>query len=136
MVIFGYINKNDMEDKAKEYQRQYNKAYCQKKKAVKVFFDLKDYNAILKIASKEQKKVATFIREAVFAQARHVYLLPKTIEDEIKLGVRNMRSIGNNINQIARHANEQGYITPESLESVLQHLKKLEDEIKSLKNKI
>lgn len=117
----------------KEYQRQYHKAYNQKKKAVKVYFDPKDYKAILKIATKQQKKLASFIREAVFAQARHVYLFPTSIEDEIKSGIRNMRGIGNNINQIAKHANEQGYISPESMEQVFQYLKKLEDEIKNLK---
>ena len=119
----------------KEYQRQYHKAYKQKKKAVKVYFDPKDYNAVLKIAAKEKKKLAAFIREAVFAQAKHVYLFPSSVEDEIKSGVRNMRAIGNNINQIARHANEQGYISLESMEQMFQYLKKLEDEIKSLKIK-
>ena len=119
-----------------EYQRQYHQAYKQKKKAVKVYFDPKDYNAILKISAKQGKKLAAFIRESVFAQARHVYLFPSSVEDEIKSCIRNMRGIGNNINQISKHANEQGYLPPESLEQVLQYLKKLEDEVRNLKTKV
>ena len=122
-------------EKRKQYQKRYHKEYTRQKKIVEVCFDPKDYKAIQKVAQKEKKKVATFIREATFAQARHLYLYPSSIEDEIKAGIRNMRGIGNNINQIAKHANEQGYISPESMEAVFLHLKKLEDEIKNLRNK-
>lgn len=125
----------EQDDKRKEYQRQYHKEYSKKKKAVKVFFDPKDYVALEKVAQKENKAVATFIREATFAEARHLHLYPQSLENELREGVKNIRSIGNNINQIAKHANEQGYISRENLESVFQYLKNLEEELKGLKDK-
>jgi hypothetical protein len=69
-------------------------------------------------------------------QSKNLYLFPKDLEIEIKSAVRNMRGIGNNINQIAKYCNEQRYSSPDSLETIFNFLRKIEDEIKGLKMKI
>jgi len=67
------------------------------------------------------------------SQAKNLYLFPNELEHQIKLAVRNMRGIGNNINQIAKYAHEQGYASRDSMEVVYNFLLHLENEIKSVK---
>jgi vacuolar-type H+-ATPase subunit C/Vma6 len=128
-----------MEDKIlkrKQYMEAYLAKYRDTHHDIKITFSNTDYEVIRKIAEKQGIRTATFMRKAIMEQARHLYLFPKEIEEEIKLAVRNMRGIGNNINQIAKYCNEQGYSSPDSLEIVFNFLKKLEDEVKNLKQTI
>jgi hypothetical protein len=52
------------------------------------------------------------------------------------MAVRNMRAIGNNINQIAKYCNIECYSSPDNLEVVFNFLRKMEDEVKALRLKI
>lgn len=113
----------------KAYFAKYNEETTQ----VRITFSNPDFAVIEKIAAKQGLQVASFIRYATMAQTKNLYLLPKEIEDQIKLAVRNMRSIGNNINQIAKYCNEQGYASRDSMEVIFNYLLNLEKEIKSIK---
>jgi vacuolar-type H+-ATPase subunit C/Vma6 len=120
-------------EKRKKYMQEYFAKYRESHHESYVTFTNRDYAIIEKIAEKQGMKMATFIKKATLEQARHLYLFPRDIEEQIKLAVRNMRAIGNNINQIARYSNEQGYSSPDSLESVFSFLRKMENEITNLK---
>ncbi|MDR1397682.1 MAG: MobC family plasmid mobilization relaxosome protein [Desulfarculales bacterium] len=120
-------------EKRQKYMQEYLAKYHQSHHDTKLTFTNKEYEIIQKIAKKQGIRIATFIRYATMEQAKHLYLFPKDIEDDIKIAVRNMRGIGNNINQIARYSNEQGYTSPDSMEVVYNFLKDMENEVKSIK---
>lgn len=129
----GEHNKGHESD-PKQTRQEYEAEYMKNNKRVRITFSNSDYNIIEKIATKQGLTPASFIRYATISQAKNLYLFPKELEDEIKHAVRNMRGIGNNINQIAKYANEQGYTSPASMEAIFNYLLNLEKEIKSLKN--
>ena len=110
-------------------RKVYRADYYMKNKIVKITFNNQDHAVIEKIATAQGLTIASFIRLATIEQAKNLYMVDKSIEDQITLGVANMRKIGNNINQIAKYANEQGYTSPDSMEVIFNHLKYLEDEI-------
>jgi hypothetical protein len=122
--------------KRKQYMQAYIAKYRDNHHIVKLTFTKSDYVVISKIAEKQGMRTATFIRKATMEQSRRLYLFPKDIEDEIKIAVRNMRGIGNNINQIAKYCNEQRFAAPEYLDTVFNLLRKMEEEIRSLKQSI
>ncbi|GHU27213.1 hypothetical protein AGMMS50256_06580 [Betaproteobacteria bacterium] len=122
-----------MNEKRKQYMQDYLAKYRENHHEVKITFNNKDFVVIKNIAQKQGMKVATFIRKATHEQARNLYLFPKELEEQIKGAVRNMRGIGNNINQIAKYCNEQGYSSPDTLETVFNFLKQIERDITNLK---
>jgi predicted DNA binding CopG/RHH family protein len=131
-----YTTMNTKNEKRQAYMQVYLVRYRETHHEIKLTFSNRDYEVIRKIAEKQGIRTATFIRQATMEQAKHLYLFPKEIEDFIKQAVRNMRAIGNNINQIAKYCNEQGYSSPGSLEIVFNFLRKMEDEMKNLKRNI
>ncbi|MDR1987636.1 MAG: MobC family plasmid mobilization relaxosome protein [Candidatus Peribacteria bacterium] len=126
------------QENRKEYMQEYLAHYREKHHEIKITFSNEDYAVIKKVAEKQGLRLSVYIRNAVHEQTKNLYLFPKNLEMEIKQAVRNMRGIGNNINQIARYCNcnEQGYSSPDSLESVFNLLKEIEEEVKNLKLKI
>lgn len=122
-----------MREGNKKSRAEYREDYNKKNKVVKITFKNSDYEVIEKIADKQGLAIASFIRLATIEQAKNLYLFPKDIEDEIKKAVHNMRGIGNNINQIAKYANEQNYTSPESMEVIFNYLLRLEEEVHSVK---
>ena len=129
------MNRNNErnESKRKQYLEEYMKIYRANHREVKVTFNTLDYDVIKKIASKQGLRLASFIRQATHAQARYLYLFPQDLEEEIKAAVRNMRGIGNNINQVARYVNTEQYSSIADMEVIFNFLKKMEDEVKSIK---
>lgn len=117
-------------------RKKYFAEYLKNNKQVRITFSNSEHAIIEKIATQQGLTVASFLRFAALTQARNLYLFPKEIEDEIKKAVRNMRGIGNNINQVAKYCNEQGYATPDSMEVIFKFLYDLEKEIKSLKDNL
>jgi len=121
--------KGDNKKNRKAYFAKYNDENPQ----VRITFRNSDFEVIEKIAEKQGLQVASFIRYATLSQAKNLYLFPKELEDQIKLAVRNMRSIGNNINQIAKYANQEQYASRDTMETIFNYLLSLEKEIKSIK---
>ena len=124
---------NDKIQNRKEYMLAYKAKYRATHHEILLAFSNIDYEVIKKIAEKQGVRTATFIRQATMEQARHLYLFPQEIEEEIKIAVRNFRAIGNNINQIAKYCNENRYSSPDNLEVVFNFLRKMEDEMNKLK---
>jgi DNA-binding transcriptional MerR regulator len=127
---------NEKQEKRRKYMQEYLARYRDTHHEIKVTLSNEDYTVIKKIAEKQGVNTSAYIRKATMEQSKHLYLFPKDLEIEIKSAVRNMRGIGNNINQIARYCNEQGFSSPESLETIFNFLRKIEEEIRNLKLKI
>ncbi|MDR0614853.1 MAG: MobC family plasmid mobilization relaxosome protein [Lactobacillales bacterium] len=124
---------NEKQEQRKKYMQNYIAKYRETHREIKITFPKKDFTVIKKIAEKQGMKIATYIRQATHEQSRNLYLFPKELEEQIKIAVRNMRSIGNNINQIAKYCNEEYYSSPDNLETVFNFLRKIENEIKNIK---
>lgn len=122
-----------MKGEKKKNRQEYEAEYLKNNKRVRITLSNNDYAIIERIASKQGLSVASFIRYATIEQAKHLYLFPKELEDEIKLAVRNMRGIGNNINQITKYVNEKRLVSPETIESIFNYLLEQEKEIKRIK---
>lgn len=116
--------------------QDYLAKYRQNHREIKITLSNEDYAVIKRIAEKQGTKTSAYIRQATMEQSKHLYLFPKDLEIEIKTAVRNIRGIGNNINQIAKYCNEQRYSSPNTLETIFNFLKNIEGEIKNLKLKI
>lgn len=114
-------------------RKDYFAEYLTKNRQIRITFSNADYEVIESIAKKQGLTIASFVRYATMEQAKNLYLFPKDLEDQIKLAVRNMRGIGNNINQIAKYLNKEGYASRDSMENIFNYLQHLENEIKSVK---
>jgi ribosome recycling factor len=124
---------NKEKEQRKKYMQEYLAHYRENHHEIKVTLSNADYTVIKRIAVKQGMKIGAYIRKATTEQSKNLYLFPKDIEEQIKTAVRNMRGIGNNINQIAKYCNEQGYSSHESLEAVFNLLRKIENEVKNMK---
>jgi len=129
----GANTNNTRDFHEKQNRQEYEAEYLKNNKRVRITFSNADYAIIERIATKQGLSVASFIRHATIEQARNLYLFPKDLEEEIKAAVRNMRGIGNNINQIAKYVNEKRLVSPETLESIFNYLLEQEKEIKKIK---
>jgi hypothetical protein len=103
-------------DKRKErrekYLQDYLADYRKRHHEIKVTFSNTDYAIIKKIAEKQGMKPAVYIRNAVHEQTKHLYLFPLDVEEQIKQAVRNMRGIGNTINQLPDIATSKDFLHP------------------------
>jgi hypothetical protein len=136
LLFSNFYIMSEKQEKRKMYMQEYLARYRNNHHEIKITFSNADYATIKRIAEKQGMKTAVYIRNAIHEQTKHLYLFPLDIEEQIKQAVRNMRGIGNNINQIARYCNEQRYSSPDSLEAIFNFLRKIEEEIKGLKLKI
>jgi len=124
---------NEKQEKRKAYMQEYLAEYRKKTREIKITLSNKDYELIKRIAEKQGLKTSAYIRIAAMEQSKNLYLFPKDIEEQITLAVRNMRGIGNNINQIARYCNEQKFSCTDYLENGFNLIKIIEKEIKNLR---
>ncbi|MDL2268615.1 MobC family plasmid mobilization relaxosome protein [Desulfosarcina sp. OttesenSCG-928-G17] len=122
-----------MNGRKKADRKKYFVEYAKKNRQIRITFSNADYEIIDAIAKKQGLQIASFVRYATMTQAKNLYLFPKNLEEQIKLAVRNMRGIGNNINQVAKYANKEGYASRDSMETIFNYLYHLEKEIKSMK---
>lgn len=122
-----------MKGNKKKDRKEYFAQYQKNNRQIRITFPNADFSIIEKIATKQGLTPASFVRLATISQAKKLFLFPKELEDEIKQAIRNMRGIGNNINQIAKYTNQQGYSSPSSMEAIFNYLLELEKEIKELR---
>ena len=90
-----------MDEKRKAYLKEYSKRV----KRVSITLTLKEYKRLEKEAKKYNLKPTTFLKVAVFKCLDEEKLLSAVEEGELKKFVRAIRSIANNINQMAKHSN-------------------------------
>lgn len=117
--------------KDKEYMKRYKEAYKQKAKSVTVILPLPMYEELEQLAMLEKTKVSTLLRTMAFAYIHQKTVIPKGIENALREHTLLVRSIANNINQMAHHSNTVKYMTDRDEHNLLMELKRLEDTIKN-----
>ena len=91
-----------------QYMRRYMRdVYRKSRRRVTVTLHPAEYDKIQISAQRSGRKVAAFIRETTLASLAGHALIPKHVEQVIYQLTGQLRSAGNNLNQIAKHVNQQ-----------------------------
>jgi len=112
----------------KAYQENYRKEYLAKRKRLSVTLDLKEFDKLQKIAAKENTTEGRILAKLGFCYLEQKYHVPWQLENQLSEFIQNCRAIGNNINQLAHHANSVGRYDHEIL---LKHVMELETQVRS-----
>jgi len=107
-----------------DYIKSYRQEYKTRTKRVSITLSNAEY-----VAKAEGKKVTALVKEYAFASLSGGLAIPTHLQEELKQLSLLIRNIANNVNQIARHSNRVGDLIADDEQSLLSHLKPLEDEI-------
>lgn len=105
-------------------RKAYFAEYEKKRNRVQVSFSPSEYAEIEALAKSLDLPLATFVRNLALATSKRVVLTSPAIEEELKGLSFLIRSISNNLNQIARHSNRVKNVVDEN--QVFDHLRQLE----------
>ncbi len=120
------MKEEDNDGGRRAYMRDYQRGRRARKKRVELLYDLDEYWLLKQEASRHGQKVAPFIKACTDAYLKKSYVVPD--EEVVRDLRRALRSIGNNVNQIARRANWAG-VEHQDLEDVIGLIYQLEDRI-------
>lgn len=112
----------------KEYFKNYREEYKKKVKYVNVAVPISMYEELEKLSEIEHEKVSVLLRNMALAYMQQKTFVPKKIESELKEFTFLMRTVANNINQIAHHSNIVKHMVDEN--GLLMEIKRLEDTVK------
>lgn len=112
----------------KEYFKNYREEYKKKVKYVNVAVPVSMYSELEKLSELEQVKPSVLLRNMALAYMQQKTFVPKKIESELKEFTFLMRTVANNINQIAHHSNIVKHMVDEN--GLLMEIKRLEDTVK------
>lgn len=114
----------------KTYQKDYRQQYKAQAKRVNLTFALSEYGSVDRAARKSGEPVSAYVKR--MALAAHHDTVAATIPDEVLEELadlsRVVRTIANNVNQMARHSNRIGAVLDE--QEVFAHIQRLEAELK------
>lgn len=109
----------------KKYMDKYRKEYKHRTKRVNITLTNNEHFAVEVAAGDQGKRVSAYVKDAVIEKATNVYLLPEdSVAEDLLLQIR---SIGNNINQLTRHIHRSGAISMEHMAQLQGQLKRIED---------
>ncbi|MBN4056108.1 plasmid mobilization relaxosome protein MobC [Rhodothermus sp. AH-315-K08] len=87
----------------RQYKREYRKAFNQKRKAVRSYYNAQDFARLKRAAAAHNLPWASFQKVAALAYMEKSFVVPN--EETLHDLVVAMRRIGNNVNQIAHQVN-------------------------------
>lgn len=112
------------------YQKDYRQKYKAQAKRVNLTFDVSDHRALARAAKASGEPVAAYVKRMALA-AHHETLrasVPEDVAEELADLSRVIRTIANNVNQMARHSNRIGQVLDE--QEVFLHIQRLETELR------
>lgn len=113
----------------REYLKEYRKEYKGRTKRVSLTFTNSEYLAFEKAASNAGEKPAPFIKTLAMQSLHKSVKLPAHIEDDLATISRLVRSVANNMNQIAHHSNRVREVLDET--QPLLELQKLDKSLRA-----
>ena len=119
------INKVDLSTSQK-HTNQYRKT----KKRVELLCSEEEHKLLLSSALKHHQKLSPFILNCAFAYLKKGFILPD--DSQVKRLEEALRRHGNNLNQLAYHANKNNSVSGNQLNAAIQIINRLENEIKEL----
>jgi hypothetical protein len=114
-----------------EYQREYRKQYKAQARRVNLTFSNSEYSTMTKSAKKADMSLAGYVKACALAahHARADFALPEELNEELGDLNRVIRTIANNVNQMARHSHRIGQVLDDNEPFVYLH--ELEQALKS-----
>lgn len=106
------------------YMREYRLQYKRQKKRINITVSNDEYDRILKMAGQNNKKVSRFVKDSIIQEVDKVYLLPE--DEKLENLILQIRSIGNNINQLTRHIHRSNYISKDNIKELQHSIKQIE----------
>ena len=99
---------------AKHSRKRFDKVLAKKsvtrsvtgRKRVNCSFNEQDFNKLIAFSKKSGRKPTAVLRETFFAYLGKEFILPEDLEKNLQKFIFQLRSIGNNLNQIARKTNK------------------------------
>lgn len=112
------------------YHKKYREEYKNKVKYITIAIPLKMYEELEKLSVTEEEKISPLIRKMAWAYMCEQTFVPKEISEQLREFALLIRSVANNINQMAHYSNTLRIMTQSDEHSLLMELKKLEDLVK------
>jgi hypothetical protein len=111
------------------YMREHHKTYYLKMKRVTLTLSRADYARFKEQAAAHGLPLAVYLTSLAFVAVNGKPLISKNAENNLTEIIGQLRRIGTNINQIARHANTVHKLTFGEARDVKNNLRELEDRI-------
>jgi predicted transcriptional regulator len=108
------------------YMRAYMRAYRQSAHAVSASLTDEERRRLAQEAEALGRKPTVCFREAAFAYFDRRTLLPKAYEEQLAAAIGEIRRVGNNLNQLAHHANARRRATHREVQEARRLLADLE----------
>lgn len=115
-----------MENKKRAYQKAYRKKYNKRHKSVNVTLTLAEYQQLKSFATRQKTNPTALLKELAFAQLTNQSVYPNQLLTLLQEHNRLIRSIANNLNQIAYRANIFDEVDKKT---VFDHLRTLHTQI-------
>lgn len=112
----------------KAYQKAYHQNYGKKRIRKTISLDSSENTKLVNAAQKHQMKLNYFIKSALLGYLNQVYVVPN--EEQVLQVIIQLRKIGTNINQIARHVNSHQGTEQGQLGAIYSLLEEIEKSIK------
>lgn len=110
-----------------DYMSTYRKEYKAKHKRVNITLTNEEYERVGQASSESGQKVTSFVKSTLLKEVDKVYLLPE--DEKVERLILQIRSIGNNINQLTRHIHRSGFISRDDINQLRVALKQVENRV-------
>ena len=111
-----------------QYQRDYRQQYRDHAKRVNLTFSLAEYRSIARSAKDAGSPVAAYVKRLALEAHEGRSAAPEEIAEQLADLERVIRTIANNVNQMARHSNRIAHVLNE--QEVFLHIASLQTELR------
>jgi len=120
-----------MSEDRQQYQKHYREKYKSQVKRVNLTFSNVEFRKLSSAAKKEKLKLTSYIKKLVMPGLEEQAHIPRDIADELKTLKFAVHNIANNVNQLTHYSHRIRELTSSEENNLLQHLKQLDESIKS-----
>lgn len=106
----------------RDYQKTYKEKYNKTHQSVNVTLTTAEYKQLTELAKQQKTKPTTLLKQLAFTQMEKQAVYPTELIELLKEHNRLIRSIANNMNQMAHHAN---IFSEVDKKTVFDHLRQL-----------
>lgn len=126
LKILKIIKDNETHFRKKHRMREYRKEF----KYFTCKVSQEEFNKITQHANKTGLKPTSFFKKSAFAYLEQKFLVPQDLKIDLETLIFLIRNISNNLNQIAKHANQAQQLSFSHFFKAHQTVSELEDLIK------
>lgn len=112
-----------------QYQRDYRQQYKDHAKRVNLTFSLAEYRALTRSAKSSGLPLAAYVKRLALAAHDGRNDTPEDIAQQLAELERVIRTIANNVNQMARHSNRIAHVLDE--QELFLHIASLQDQLRT-----